>query len=209
MNVRSVAIAATTAAIATGIVGIGIRIFFDERSCRNANGARLTMGCIEGNAACCMKAAWDRDCWENDIASTATPRMPDFPKTVVDYYKRACLLGDGGGCSAACTTLAKTTPDDIATLEPLCKEGCNLGKPWACKELGRIRGIANKEAGDEAYSKAARLFAEACESEWDVYCLEAADAYREGRGVPRDSERANNFLAKFCQKRPSAPECTK
>lgn len=122
-----------------------------------------------------------------------------------------CALGDEPSCAdveraceagfvAACwrVTAIHHFAGRSARAEPFWVLGCERSAYlcWDMVLAGRELAAPGRPPGDAQL--AARLFARACQARWPAACLELAELFGAGRGVPRDPEAQARSLALAC-----------
>ncbi|HTA20064.1 MAG TPA: tetratricopeptide repeat protein [Polyangia bacterium] len=144
-----------------------------------------------------------------DMFETQTDGAPDSAEAARDYL-RACELRDGGGCDGAGQLYAKgrgVVADDRRALA-LYDKGCDYGSALACARAGDAAAAnadpsPDKQAAlrarvDSTYRRGAELARASCDRGDPQGCSILGDAYRAGKGVPRDVEIARRLYRIGC-----------
>lgn len=119
---------------------------------------------------------------------------------------RRCRKGDVDSCYWLANTLERARAEDPAA-QALYQRACTLGEPSGC--TNRAARLYLDGRRDEPVAKcAARTFERACGFKDAWGCAMFGLALHEGRGVPRDDERALGPLTDACRNLDTtAPAC--
>jgi TPR repeat protein len=108
-------------------------------------------------------------------------------------FQRGCDLKEGRACTYLANQYAqgRGVGKDWDKVISLSTRACDLGSPAACSNLGALALAGDHMPKDPARANA--FFAKGCAlpgGSGFMACLELAESYRSGRGVPPDLDRA-------------------
>ena len=114
------------------------------------------------------------------------------------YFQKACDRGNSEACShlSPSQDAGQSIANDAAHKEPANPGGC-AADPETCGNLG-VMYRGGKGGVRVNNSRAVALFSEACDAGNATSCVNLAEMYEFGRGVPIDAGLAAQFFQKSC-----------
>jgi TPR repeat protein len=117
----------------------------------------------------------------------------DSPPEDEETCPEGLVLSEGKCVVQAKARLHVCNPTDLAG----CTEQCNQGEPQSCAHLARLYRRGKHTAPDA--TRAAELYAKACELNQASACSDLGILVAEGTGTPRDAGRAAELFDQACK----------
>jgi uncharacterized protein len=172
--------------------GLGVAVDYDEAK-------RLyALACDRGHAHACAGMG---DMYEHQVPGARDPAL------AAKYYDKACQLGGATGCAGLgeMYQLGHGVAADADKALELYTVACRCQNSYGCLHGARLAEKLRREDAAHTLYRLALLVNQArCDAGDPFECSLLGDQYRDGKGVPRDLERAFELYTYGCENHMSA-----